>query len=80
MIPLQPGQPIQFSEVEEVTAAPDVVALSVSDTIGKTLRAYRHASRQLVEGKYAATKKILRRRTSERLATSSLSDAATEYW
>jgi hypothetical protein len=57
MISLQPGQPIQFSEVEEVTA-PDVVALSVSDTIGRTLRAYRDASRQLVEGKYANQKEL----------------------
>ncbi|MEI8013934.1 MAG: Shedu immune nuclease family protein [Nitrospira sp.] len=57
MISLQPGQPIQFSEVEEVPAS-DVVALSVSNTIGRTLRAYGDASRQLMEGKYANQKDL----------------------
>ena len=78
MISLQPGQPIQFSEVEEVTA-PTLLHFR-SPTRSAEHCAPMGTLPAISWKESTPTKKILRRRTLERLATSSLSDAVTEYW
>ena len=54
---LEPGKPIQYSDLEEVTDN-DVATPSLPTAIGRTLRAYQVASRRLVEEKYANQKDL----------------------
>jgi hypothetical protein len=56
-IVLQPGQPLQFTDVVDVDT-PNVRAASIRRTIGETLTAYREAARTLLEGKYAAQRDL----------------------
>ena len=52
---LRPGQPIQVTAVE-VTDASELSPLCAA--IVKTLRAYREAGRELVEGQYASVREL----------------------
>jgi len=56
-IVVQPGQPLQFTDVVDVDT-PNVRAASIRRTIGETLTAYKEAARKLLEGKYAAQRDL----------------------
>lgn len=54
---IQPGQPLQFTDVSEAEMAPTAAA-SMSKTVGVTLKAYLKAARDLLEVKYVGQKPL----------------------